>query len=1440
MNTPNLKYALLAELLRTLEAEGFAFGIDKHLQLQTLLEKLPEDISAEQLKQSLAPAIATNEQEQTFFYLLFDQALKRVEAVQAQNLSTPPQPTRGDNWIIPAISFLTLLLIPLLWMLLFPPPNFSKSIDKEFAAYLDSTYTICLDEISLQELKLPIQTAYFCENGSRSDSSLVGQYELTDEFCLAYTAGDTILAEAKICTRFIDSNADTLTVYFEPQLSAPPSVEHDSIPEEDPVAQAAIFDYQDYPVRTDIYDLKIPELGYWQQVYNRHYKKLKILFALLATLLTALILLHRQRKRRKLVAEVERHNNPPFVWNIETEETPLIEVGNNFDTLLNGLRKRAESDHRVFDAPKTINATIERAGMIDFQYSAQTRPPEYLLLLDRESGDSHRTRFFDYLQQRFLENEVFIHRYFYDNDLRRVWNEQHSNGLNLKELGRLHPEARLIIIGNAYQLLSPLSGKLAKWAKIVAQWKERAILSYIPSAQWGRRERQLGKEFVVLPASPDSLRFLVDQWDQGEEAEFEKWRDVVKDAPAEPITWEGDLMNTLAQHYSPSMLRWIAACAVYPALHWDATLFIGEQIATPEAPLLSLEKLHQLNRLEWFRQGEIPKEARATLLDWLEANHPESLQQARTSLFELLEQNPPPKESAAFEDYQLNRDLNEWLITTNRGRKRELEEAITEQIDGGAEPDFTVIKYLERERTPLDFIVPNAFKKYVYNSGFKGLGLRRMQYDLLWALPILGVILFMAFLWSPRIMPCEGKKVVFLAESSKKLRAEQGSMLDIIERVVGKNNVRPDEELLQEVGNQIDTTRYNAILAFFQQKDSTYHEELELCIKNTADSILYAEYANRLFIASALIPEANAQTQAVEAMYQATPHTPLLDSAYVAYHKNTAVAYYDKAVDWQFKQNPEADPQLLQQREELENELNANKEDLEARNRRNRTDKAVRRQNERLEEKIQALEDELEVLNEEIAQNKGNFNLESVKDSMCFYFNAAHNLDSNNVEIKYAYDWCQRETLKAEFRVKNNNCEAPCRIEFQNLSTGANRYKWYIDSKIIDGNINSYDYGTAGTYRVTLDAYDINDAVSSYTQEVKIRKKRVVVSPPNTNQGDNNSIPDYRLTWQYPQVKRDTVSEAKQTIAIDIKSNTPLTTTNLVLYQHGNTVPLNELDLKGSTPRQTGQERSYSYTFRKEIILQHEDADNALQLVVQDKDGKEIAKSAEHIFVLKRADTNLNNPPPPFTNSNYMWCLDNQHGKDTRGKRSPMFEFNGEATQFFEYEFDRDIVSRVELLLKQNGIATYRVTPETNDISLKQRAARVNNLESYLPKRLLIISSNAGPPNAKSEWTKANGIETYYYADSYEGRELATIFQNKLINVTGWNNRGIKPNSNIYGLKNSKSPALLLELGFFNNEAQVQELMKDSVRQQLAQAIVDAILEVERAASTDPTQQKRY
>ena len=74
--------------------------------------------------------------------------------------------------------------------------------------------------------------------------------------------------------------------------------------------------------------------------------------------------------------------------------------------------------------------------------------------------------------------------------------------------------------------------------------------------------------------------------------------------------------------------------------------------------------------------------------------------------------------------------------------------------------------------------------------------------------------------------------------------------------------------------------------------------------------------------------------------------------------------------------------------------------------------------------------------------------------------------------------------------------------------------------------------------------------------------------------------------------------------------------------------------------------------------------------------------------------------------------LDNGHGNDIPGKRS---SFPGLKT-LYEYEFNRDIVTLITLLLEKAAVPSARIVPELYDVSISERIRRVNRMVSAASK----------------------------------------------------------------------------------------------------------------------------
>ena len=94
--------------------------------------------------------------------------------------------------------------------------------------------------------------------------------------------------------------------------------------------------------------------------------------------------------------------------------------------------------------------------------------------------------------------------------------------------------------------------------------------------------------------------------------------------------------------------------------------------------------------------------------------------------------------------------------------------------------------------------------------------------------------------------------------------------------------------------------------------------------------------------------------------------------------------------------------------------------------------------------------------------------------------------------------------------------------------------------------------------------------------------------------------------------------------------------------------------------------------------------------------------------------------------------IDNGHGRETPGKRSP-------DGRLREYAYTREIADRVVTGLRNEGIDAIRVVPEENDVALSERVRRVN----AFGKEAILISIHCNAMGSGAEWMPANGWSVF-------------------------------------------------------------------------------------------------
>ena len=187
--------------------------------------------------------------------------------------------------------------------------------------------------------------------------------------------------------------------------------------------------------------------------------------------------------------------------------------------------------------------------------------------------------------------------------------------------------------------------------------------------------------------------------------------------------------------------------------------------------------------------------------------------------------------------------------------------------------------------------------------------------------------------------------------------------------------------------------------------------------------------------------------------------------------------------------------------------------------------------------------------------------------------------------------------------------------------------------------------------------------------------------------------------------------------------------------------------------------------------------------------------------------------------------LDNGHGKETAGKRSPIWS---DGSQLFEWEFNRDIVCRIAEKLQADGIPYRVLVPEENDISLTERARRANEYAKEFNGKAYVLSihANAGGGTGWEVYTSpgqtpSDAIATVFFEEA--GREFVP---------DGWRMRSDYSDgdpdkeANFAILTKTTCPAILTENFFMDTEKDCRFIMSEDGRERIANMHVAAIKRV--------------
>lgn len=203
--------------------------------------------------------------------------------------------------------------------------------------------------------------------------------------------------------------------------------------------------------------------------------------------------------------------------------------------------------------------------------------------------------------------------------------------------------------------------------------------------------------------------------------------------------------------------------------------------------------------------------------------------------------------------------------------------------------------------------------------------------------------------------------------------------------------------------------------------------------------------------------------------------------------------------------------------------------------------------------------------------------------------------------------------------------------------------------------------------------------------------------------------------------------------------------------------------------------------------------------------------------------------------------IDNGHGSNTAGKHSPDLSLR-------EYAYAREIAARVVADLKARGFDAAILVPETTDVSLAERARRVNEWCGKLGANNVIVVSIHCNAAGNGSWLGAGGWCAYtspgqtnadlLATDLYDAANIALAKYKDVFPLLqkrgeyGANQKPIRTDysdgdpdfeARFYILMKTKCPAVLTESLFQDNKADVAFLLSDEGKDAITTLHVEGI-----------------
>ncbi|EOS8268418.1 N-acetylmuramoyl-L-alanine amidase [Bacillus cereus] len=153
-----------------------------------------------------------------------------------------------------------------------------------------------------------------------------------------------------------------------------------------------------------------------------------------------------------------------------------------------------------------------------------------------------------------------------------------------------------------------------------------------------------------------------------------------------------------------------------------------------------------------------------------------------------------------------------------------------------------------------------------------------------------------------------------------------------------------------------------------------------------------------------------------------------------------------------------------------------------------------------------------------------------------------------------------------------------------------------------------------------------------------------------------------------------------------------------------------------------------------------------------------------------------------------------------------------------EHVLDRQVKDAVAAKLRSLGHTVYDDTDEVGTTQSQNLNNIIRNSNSHAVDIVISFHLNASDGNGQ-------GVEVLYY----DQKDLAAKISAQLAKDIGWRDRGAKQRTDLAVLNGTKAPAILIELGFIDNESDMAKWNVDKI----ANSIVFALTGQTGGGATD-------